>query len=428
MDNKYTNTDIFKKTECPSDALLLSYVKGNISKEDKRLVELHLVDCEMCNDMVEGYQRMNPTKISSNIEAIEVSIDQAIASHQKKSIGSSSFKWYYAAAAVLIIGLTGILYNVYFTNLNSAKVADLPMPHQNEVLIDTTEKEENNNLQKNNLSEETNTKESLKTVTSEIINKEISVAEEDIALAGTAANDEVPAPVEQKMEEKSMVVFDAETTTKALSDNITFGNSTIAQPTFTGTPNTEMLSNGSAPALISPSTQLNTVDYTWTDGKKRNSDKKESAAKSKFKADKPAVAVKNEEEKDKQLESAANEKSDSISLNLLIEANQLLLQKNYNAALTKFKGYLLNKPKDCEAVNGAAQCYDATNKIADAIIYYTKLSQLKCAKQSDAAYLKLGELYVKNNQPNEAKQILQKAMQSKYLDIAEQAKKELDKL
>lgn len=428
MDNKYTNTDIFKMTECPSDALLLSYVKGKISKEDKRLVELHLVDCEMCNDMVEGYQRMNPTQISSNIEAIEISIDLAIASHQKKSIGSSSFKWYYAAAAVLIIGLTGILYNIYFTNLNSAKVADLPMPHQNEVLIDTTEKEENNNLQKNNLSEETNTKESLKTVTSEIINKEISVAEEDIALAGTAANDELPAPVEQKMEEKPMVVYDAETTTKATLDNMPFGNSTIAQPTFTATPNTEMLSNGSSPALVSPSTQLNTVDYTWDDGKKRNSDKKESAAKSKFKADKPAVAVKSEEEKDKQLERAADEKSDSISLNLLIEANQLLLQKNYNAALPKFKGYLVNKPKDCEAVNGAAQCYDATNKIADAIIYYTKLSQLKCAKQSDAAYLKLSELYIKNNQPNEAKQILQKAMQSKYLDIAEQAKKELDKL
>ena len=49
-------------------------------------------------------------------------------------------------------------------------------------------------------------------------------------------------------------------------------------------------------------TDLGGVKYNsywgWQDGKKRNSDKKESAAKSKFKADKPAVAVKNEEEKD----------------------------------------------------------------------------------------------------------------------------------
>ena len=34
----------------------------------------------------------------------------------------------------------------------------------------------------------------------------------------------------------------------------------------------------------------------------------------------------------------------------------------------------------------------------------------------------------KNNQKEEAKKALQTAMQSKYLDIAEQAKKELDKL
>jgi hypothetical protein len=66
--------------------------------------------------------------------------------------------------------------------------------------------------------------------------------------------------------------------------------------------------------------------------------------------------------------------------------------------------------------------------MAETIIYYTKLSQLKCGKQADAAYLKLSELYFKNNQPNEAKQVLKKAIQSKYLDIAEQAKKELGKL
>ena len=113
---------------------------------------------------------------------------------------------------------------------------------------------------------------------------------------------------------------------------------------------------------------------------------------------------------------------------LLREANQLLLQKKYNEALLKFNQYLKLYPKNCDAINGAAQCYDTTNNMAEAIIYYTNLSQLKCGKQADAAYLKLSELYFKKNQPNEAKQVLKKAMQSKYLDIAEQAKKELGKL
>jgi hypothetical protein len=40
----------------------------------------------------------------------------------------------------------------------------------------------------------------------------------------------------------------------------------------------------------------------------------------------------------------------------------------------------------------------------------------------------LAAIYLKNNQANEAKALLQKATKSQYLDIAEQAKKELDKL
>jgi len=428
MDNKYTNTNIFETTECPSDALLLSYVKGTIAKEDKRLVELHMVDCEMCNDMVEGYQRMNPTQIELNIKAIEFKIDQVVAENDQKKGGTTTFKWYYAAAAIFIIGLTGILYNVYFKSLDSAKVVDLPVPHQDEVSVDAAEKEDVNNSQNTNQLQETLAIEPLKTVTLETQNKRNAVVEEDLAEAEAISNDDVPAPVEQKIAEQHTVAFDAETTTKALSDNNTFGNSTIAQPTFTGAPNTEMLANGASPSLVNPSTQLEAIDYKWTDSKKSNFNKKESAAKSKFKADKPAVAEKNEEEKDKQSERVSDEKLDSLSSNLLVVANQLLLQKNYDAALLKFKTYLVNKPKNCEAVNGAAQCYDATNKIGDAIVYYTKLSQLKCAKQSDVAYLKLSELFIKNKQPEQARQILQKAMQSKYLDIAEQAKRELDKL
>jgi Tfp pilus assembly protein PilF len=66
--------------------------------------------------------------------------------------------------------------------------------------------------------------------------------------------------------------------------------------------------------------------------------------------------------------------------------------------------------------------------LPEAIANYIKLSKQKCNKISDTAYIKLAELYVKNNQVNEAKKSLQKALQSKYLDIAEQAKKELDKL
>ncbi len=428
MDNKYTNNNIFKTTECPSDALLLSYVKETISKEDKRLVELHLIDCEMCNDMVEGFQAMRSSNIDSNIKSIEIKIEEAVAAHNNKK-GASSFKWYYAVAAILIIGITGILYNFYFDSLDQTKVADLPMPHQNEIsaivdtggIVEEAKPESNENLKK------IKAVEPLQTV-APIQNKRDAVQEESIALSESSMNEAAPAPVEQKMEEKSMVADDAEIPTKSLTDNTTFGTTTIAQPAFSGTPNTEVITNGATPYFTSPSNNLSTVNIKESDSKKLNfSLKKESSGKSKFKANAP-TAVSKEEAKDKQEDLAAVEKTISDTTNIIQKANLLLQQKKYNEALAKFNQYVKTHPKSCEAINGLAQCYDATNKTTEAIIYYVKLSQLKCGKQSDAAYLKLGELYSKNKQPNEAKQVLQKALQSKYLDIAEQAKKELDKL
>jgi hypothetical protein len=431
MNHKYTNSDIFKVTECPSDALLLSYAKGTISNDDKRLVELHLVDCEMCNDMVEGYQNMHPSEIDSNIKSIELKIDEAIAAHSLKK-GSTSFKWFYAAAAVLIIGLTGILYNFYFNSLDQTKVADIPVLNKNvvPVSVDTAVKKSDNNLQTNLKSNETVIEEPTKSVVIESANKKTPIVAEDIALAESNMTDDVPRLIEEKNEEQPIAAFDAdaELTTKSLSDNSALGNSTVAQPTFTP-PNTESLSNGATVFFTSPSQNLNTVNIEPRDAKKLDFlNKKESAANAKYKAKKPSAAEKNEQEKDKQLESEVKENLDHSTSNLLSEANQLLQLKKYHEAIPKYNEYLKTESKNCEALNGVAACYENTNDLPKALSTYEKLSKQKCNKISDAAYLKQAELHLKTNQVDKAKNSLQKAMQSKYLDIAEQAKKELDKL
>jgi len=439
MDNKYTNTDIFKTTECPSDALLLSYVKETISVEDKRLVEMHLIDCEMCNDIVEGYQLMHPSKISSNIKSIELKIDKAVEAHQNKKIGASAFKWYYAAAAILIIGLTGILYNSYFNSLKESDVAIVTKSPkiENDIAIDTAhieieetpEAPTESNIVKTIESTPAKNTESIQSIAIESNNSKIPVQEDVLALSESASDDQALDIVEIKKEEKPQMAFDAESTTKSLSDNSTFGNTIVLAPAATAVQSNEALTNGSAINFTSPATNTTFFNPTVTDGKKASySVKKESAAKSKFKSNDFASREKNVEEKEKKKDRDISGNANSEPSNVLNEANQLLLQKQHNEALPKFNQYLKLYPKNCEATLGAAQCYELTNQIKEAIIYYTKLSQLKCNKQADSAYLKLSALYIKNNQPQEAKQILQKAMQSKYLDIAEQAKKELDKL
>lgn len=52
MNDKFA--DIFTETACPSQDQLLAYVKGELSAEERHEVEMHLQDCELCSEVVEG--------------------------------------------------------------------------------------------------------------------------------------------------------------------------------------------------------------------------------------------------------------------------------------------------------------------------------------------------------------------------------------
>jgi len=46
--------DIFTTTACPTQQELLDYVEGRLTPEQQHEVELHLADCELCSEAVEG--------------------------------------------------------------------------------------------------------------------------------------------------------------------------------------------------------------------------------------------------------------------------------------------------------------------------------------------------------------------------------------
>lgn len=439
MEHKYTHNDFFKPTECPSDALLLSYVKGTINHNDKRLVELHLVDCEMCHDMVEGYQKMDATKISSNIKSIEIKIDEAVANQSNRKAASSTFKWYYAAAAILLIGLTGILYQFYFKSINQTQVADLPKPLGTEKIISVDNTKENEKLP----AKEPSVLEEDKIKT--IIPQAAPVANESTIktaeLAESSDREEPIMEITASDDVKEMAASEKPgnvgiESAKSLS-NITSGNvsneinATTPDNSFSFSPPTTANGEVTIQTYSSPNTTFDALSPNAVmETKKQNSDKKvasESNRKAKFKSPKAIAA----EPITKTEESLEKEKVDQVSVESdseLQSAKQLFQQKNYIEAIPKFASYVKKHPKDCDAINALAQSYEMSNKIIEAIHNFSKLSQLKCGKLSDSAKLKLAELYLKNKQPNEAKLVLQKAMQSQYLDIAEQAKKELEKL
>jgi tetratricopeptide (TPR) repeat protein len=427
MDNKYTNIDIFENTECPSDTLLLAYAKNNISKEDRRLVELHLIDCEMCNDVVEGYQRMNPLKIETNISNLEKKIDEAVVWHANKGAATNKFKWYYAAAAVLIIGLTGILYQFYFQSLNEAKVADMPQVTEKSQSIekDAPKKDEVNEQVVPEVLESMTT---VKTVT------------EDVEQSNTNADDAVAVESSKKTPTKAIVKEEA-LPEKPAENEMAAAEPSSAQTITLGNNVNLSTSDGSAQFTFSAPA---TTNYTWqgattleeikidNDASKKLSDvvvvatEKKSLNKSVAK-DKSKYAGARAK-KTTEYNSEKEQIKEEIAYDYLSKGNELLAEKKYQLAISNFKQHLLILPKDCEAILGTAQANESLKNLSEAIKYYLQLSKLKCDKKSDSANLKIAELYLQSNQKDKAIEVLQQAQKSKYLDIAEEAKKLLDGL
>ena len=46
--------DLFTTTQCPTQQQLLDYVQGRLTPEQQHEVELHLSDCELCSEAIEG--------------------------------------------------------------------------------------------------------------------------------------------------------------------------------------------------------------------------------------------------------------------------------------------------------------------------------------------------------------------------------------
>jgi hypothetical protein len=55
--------DLFTTTQCPTQQELLDYVQGKLSAEKQHEIELHLSDCEMCSEAVEGLNAFKQKEI-----------------------------------------------------------------------------------------------------------------------------------------------------------------------------------------------------------------------------------------------------------------------------------------------------------------------------------------------------------------------------
>ncbi len=117
-------THIFLSTSCISEDELLLYSKNQLSEDRRRYIELHLVDCEMCADILAGMEQIEEAELDKIVLNINNKIDNRLSNYvelkqkptKKINIYKRHLMFATAAAVLLLVGLN--LY-FYFQNTHS---------------------------------------------------------------------------------------------------------------------------------------------------------------------------------------------------------------------------------------------------------------------------------------------------------------------
>jgi tetratricopeptide (TPR) repeat protein len=99
--NKKVN-HIFTASHCPDETELVEYVKGRMNAGQMHKIEVHLADCEMCSDFVEGLSLMtDPDRFINIVSELNKNIDVITA--KKSPVRFFNLRIMSGIAALLII-------------------------------------------------------------------------------------------------------------------------------------------------------------------------------------------------------------------------------------------------------------------------------------------------------------------------------------
>ncbi len=122
--------NIFDKSACLTYREIENYISGDMTKDEIRRVELHIADCPMCSDEVEGYVMLKNKKNLPNIisdinDKIEAKLDSFKTLPLHSSTDKVSLKRIFsiAASVVLLIGAGFIIR--FYMNSSSENMAEM---------------------------------------------------------------------------------------------------------------------------------------------------------------------------------------------------------------------------------------------------------------------------------------------------------------
>jgi hypothetical protein len=139
---------IFQNSECPSDETLMLYFEKKLTPESNRLVELHLVDCEICNDILAGFETAgNIDSFKKEVLKINVAKNKKIAPDIVPIYTLINVKKFAIAASILIILGSSYLFYYLIDKTKKDSLADKTESYKSNNLIVPEIIEKNNKIE-----------------------------------------------------------------------------------------------------------------------------------------------------------------------------------------------------------------------------------------------------------------------------------------
>ncbi|HED37777.1 MAG TPA: hypothetical protein ENI76_05975 [Ignavibacteria bacterium] len=96
---------VFMNSECLTEKQIIHYKENNLSSEELRKIEKHLIDCPLCSDAIEGTENVSSETIMNDFAFVKKKIAY------KGSKRTPKIFVYSAVAALLLIAVT-VLFNI----------------------------------------------------------------------------------------------------------------------------------------------------------------------------------------------------------------------------------------------------------------------------------------------------------------------------
>ncbi|MGZ4117491.1 MAG: energy transducer TonB [Bacteroidia bacterium] len=117
---------IYSATECLSEQTMFDYIDNKLSAKERHIVEKHMLDCELCQDAMEGLELV---KDRNRISIINKIIDERIipSTEKEAKIVSINYKIIFSIAAGIALLIGGIFFfkNITSSEMKNSDVAEL---------------------------------------------------------------------------------------------------------------------------------------------------------------------------------------------------------------------------------------------------------------------------------------------------------------